>query len=805
MKEFESIFWELFKSNSETDVDKVLNKYPELFKDDNWHPYGDNIGNTGTFENQQSSAIPALVEKITNSIDAILMKECYDKGIDPKSEKAPKSMKEAVEIFFKVKNGEISEMHTPDRSKLSNKLQIIATGKKDNVSILIYDEGIGQKHTEFSNTFLSLHNNNKADIHFVQGKYNMGSTGSVVFCGEKKYQLIGSLYNGNDRKDNEFGYTLVRRHPLNQNDTNVKMTWYEYFKPNKKIPFFDMEDADFGLVDNLKFNGGSIVKLYSYEFPTGSKGDISTDLYRDLNQYMFDLPIPVKVYETRDHYKLKNVSKVILGNRARIATDRNENVEVQIPLNLETSINDIHISVPINIVVFKPGVDEREFIKRKCLIFTINGQIHASQGWSFITQALQLQLLRKSTLINVDCTNIPIQIRQDLFMANRTNFKESRVYEELMTKLTELIKSNKKLKEINQSRKDLILRDSSNDKDLLKSLMSNLPVDKDVLSLLKKDGNLDFLKKFSGSNLKSFESKIDKEKPKLNRFPSIFKVKTKSTGKAYKTIPLNGRGNIEIQTDVSNDYLFRPVEKGEFKIEILQKRPKTNIPVNPNNKKPPNEVTDILNINREGPDDGKIKLIISPNSKAKIGDEVSVRASLSSPGGDLECIFDVKVDKKISNPKKKEKNQSNSSFPNLPLLKKAYKDEQSEEGNTTWKDLGWNGDDIVKVIMGDGDKNNNIVEAIIINMDSYNLQRFISKNRINDSKKISLVSKKYYTSIYFHTLFLYSIFFKIKNEDSEDDYLKNTELDMFISKLIKPYSNFLIYENYHMIGQISDD
>ena len=41
----------------------------------------------------------------------------------------------------------------------------------------------------------------------------MGSTGSVVFG--KKYQLIGSLYNGNDRKDNEFGYTLVR-HPLNQ-------------------------------------------------------------------------------------------------------------------------------------------------------------------------------------------------------------------------------------------------------------------------------------------------------------------------------------------------------------------------------------------------------------------------------------------------------------------------------------------------------------------------------------------------------------------------------------------------------------
>ena len=46
-----------------------------------------------------------------------------------------------------------------------------------------------------------------------------------------------------------------------------------------------MEDADFGLVDNLKFNGGSIVKLYSYEFPTGSKGDISTDLYEFKSVY----------------------------------------------------------------------------------------------------------------------------------------------------------------------------------------------------------------------------------------------------------------------------------------------------------------------------------------------------------------------------------------------------------------------------------------------------------------------------------------------------------------------------------------
>lgn len=46
-----------------------------------WKPYGDNMNNAGTFENQQSSPENALVEKLTNSIDAILMKECMARGI----------------------------------------------------------------------------------------------------------------------------------------------------------------------------------------------------------------------------------------------------------------------------------------------------------------------------------------------------------------------------------------------------------------------------------------------------------------------------------------------------------------------------------------------------------------------------------------------------------------------------------------------------------------------------------------------------------------------------------------------------
>jgi hypothetical protein len=89
-------FWKLFKADTEEELDKVL-KSDSIFSDPkNWKPYGNNQGNFGTFESQQNHPVPALIEKITNSIDAMLIKECKLKGIDPKSSQAPKSMSRAV-------------------------------------------------------------------------------------------------------------------------------------------------------------------------------------------------------------------------------------------------------------------------------------------------------------------------------------------------------------------------------------------------------------------------------------------------------------------------------------------------------------------------------------------------------------------------------------------------------------------------------------------------------------------------------------------------------------------------------------
>lgn len=397
----EKLFWQLFNADSEDEVNKIVNSN-KLFDDtNNWEPYGGNVGNFGTFESQQNHPVPALIEKITNSIDATLIKDCKINRIDPKSQDAPKSMNEAVEKFYNVKDGEIGELTNKERRELAENIQIIATGDKTQPCITIYDAGEGQIPEEFENTFLSLQKNNKTSIHFVQGKYNMGSTGAVVFCGDKKHQLIASKRNIelNDGNDSEFGFTLVRRHPLSKEEieADARTTYYEYFCPNKQIASFSIKEIDLGLY-NRKFTSGSIVKLYSYQLPRGSRSDVTLDLWRDLNQYMYHLPLPISVYEKRD-YRGKTPNKPVLGNRTRITIDSRDKVNrtIQFTIPKESGLGDINIEV----IIFNSDVNHGEFIKNKSIIFTQNGQVHASEGQSFISQNLGFSLLKTSMLIHV--------------------------------------------------------------------------------------------------------------------------------------------------------------------------------------------------------------------------------------------------------------------------------------------------------------------------------------------------------------------------------------------------------------------
>jgi hypothetical protein len=98
------LFKTLYACKDEFELHEFISSHPALFDDSNWKPLGDNKSNYGVVKNQQSNPIAALLEKATNSIDALLTKKYLELEIDPKSSDAPETMDEVVARFFLENN-----------------------------------------------------------------------------------------------------------------------------------------------------------------------------------------------------------------------------------------------------------------------------------------------------------------------------------------------------------------------------------------------------------------------------------------------------------------------------------------------------------------------------------------------------------------------------------------------------------------------------------------------------------------------------------------------------------------------------
>src|SRR6266542_3035869 len=108
----------LIKAETEAEVEKIIENSPLCSNPKNWLPYGNKENNAGTVQNQQSEAVAALVEKIVNAMDAVLILKCCEAGIEPTSRAAPKSIQDAVRRFFGIREGLLVNASRNDRGKL---------------------------------------------------------------------------------------------------------------------------------------------------------------------------------------------------------------------------------------------------------------------------------------------------------------------------------------------------------------------------------------------------------------------------------------------------------------------------------------------------------------------------------------------------------------------------------------------------------------------------------------------------------------------------------------------------------------
>ena len=815
------LFNKLYFAQTENDVDEILSTHPHIFKPENWHPLGGNENNFGVIENQQSTPIAALIEKITNSIDAVLMKKCLEAGIDPKSNQAPESMEEARTNFFPNHR----DWDLPrTRSGQAENIQIIADGPRLNTSLIIYDNGEGQHPEEFENTFLSLLQGNKAEIHFVQGKYNMGGSGAIVFCGKKRYQLIGSKrYNNTGR----FGFTLIREHPLSKEEEKTKKnTWYEYLKVNGEIPAFHAEQQNLGLY-NRPFTTGTIIKLYSYDLPAQSRSVISRDLNRSLNEYLFEPVLPVITIDKKERYPNdRNLERDLYGLKRRLEQEDNKYVEESFSEDFEDALFG---KMKVTCYVFKTKLDERsvkktketirqEFFKNNMsVLFSINGQTHGHYRSEFITRSLKLNLLKEHLLIHVDCTKMNYDFRKELFMASRDRLKDGEETRALRKFLADKLGAkDSRLWEIQKRRKDSIAVESEDAKDLLKSFAKNFARNEELLKLLEQTLNLDLPskgKQKGNSNNSTKKKQRKKEQAPFNpqRFPALFKRRV--SGKLDKevvTVPLGGEKTIFFDTDVENNYFDRIEEPGELNIAILDF--KTNETEGGDASGKVDRIDDVFNVGKSSPQNGTIKIHLNPKEEVNVGDEAKIRVSLEDPTGEFEEIFWVKVSepKAPSEPTPKPEKQETPTL-GLPDIRYVYQEEKPERnGALTWEQFGETGKTMdhatVMYPMVNGEK----LERIYINMDSTVLKNFKAKTRNPSQEQLEIANRRYVASVYSHTLFLYSITkvhkYEVVQEENNGIDSDSVELGTYLKTLFDSYyAEFLLNFGFDEIMQLLED
>lgn len=791
-----ALFEQLYKAPTEADVEKIIQANPTIFKQENWFPLGENESNFGIIENQQSNPIAALVEKVTNSIDAILMKRCYEEGIDPKSKHAPRTMDEAIEQFFpKYKNWDLPTY----RREQAHDIQILADGPPRDSSVIIYDNGEGQHPEDFEKSFLSLMRGNKNEIHFVQGKYNMGGSGAIVFCGKKGYQLIASKkYDGSGK----VGFTLTREHPLTKGEHETKKnTWYEYLKIDETIPSFDASDLDLKLLGR-NFRTGTIIKMYSYQMK-GISG-FAQDLNQSLNEFLFKPVLPIFTIDKKERYpNNKILDSVVFGLQRRLE-DEKDYVEDWFSEEYEDVLFG---TMKVTCYVFKArqegktakdskaDIQRRFFKNNMSVLFSMNGQVHGHYTSEFITRSLKYNLLKDYLLINVDCSRMKYEFRKELFMASRDRLKNGAEAEELRDYLRKKL-TKSKLDEINKRRKDAIGLESEDTTELIKSFAKNLSKDSELFKLLQNTLKLEERTKEKPEKKASREKAERESKPfKPERFPSFFKLQHKANNSI--PVPIGGEKTLRFETDVEDHYFDRTDEPGDLEVAILKvKRTEAKGGDTQGTSKEPGE---LMNIIKSSPDKGTIKITFNPDTELRQGDEVEISAALKGAGEDYfkEIVFLKIVDqeqKKETAPKQEE-DYDNIGLPELIKINKEQWDGLEDHG------ISMNYDTVIAPVAS-GDT----LEKIYVNLDSNVYLNH--RKKLKNEEQIIVAQKRYIASVYFHSLFLYMITKKknyklaLLKENGEDeitidDYIR----DVFDSY----YSDFLLnFGMEQLMGALED-
>ncbi|MDO9304424.1 MAG: hypothetical protein Q7T77_03795 [Sulfuricurvum sp.] len=568
--DYRTLCRELYTANLEDDVVKILDHYGLWNNDLCWTDYGNDENNVATIGNQTNNAEAALVEKFTNSIDAVLMKEARLRGIDPKSADAPQSINEAMEQFYGVSNQNLKTAKADIFEKLKHEIYLVATGSFKKPSLAIIDKGEGQTPNMLPHTILSLKKTNKLEIHFVQGQFNQGGTAVLPYCGEKRLELIISKRNPdiaspNDDSHNKWGFTIVRR---NTSEKHSRNTRYEYLTIDGNVLSFEQDSlpllpSTYPHAHHHELKSGTYIKLYEYNINIASH--INTTLRYHLSMLLPGAKIPINFAERRAWYPDQSQVKgsmgaILYGHFHRFKNDPSV-LEKGFPFNFSIDVD----GQKLDVLVACLKVDKKRSYKdHEGILFTLNGQTQGVIHDRFFDhKAVGLGYLKDSLMVFVDATNLDTVYREDLFMSDRQRLRDIKFKRDIEKLIEEELSSNKLLHNLQVQRRKQAISDHVKKSDALKNTLTKLLKTSPSLNMLFNTGN----------DIKNPLAQASGEHEDLfsfigNEYPNYFSLTKEHPNNDPKLCPINKSFRIVFKTDVENGYFLREHHRGLYEFQV---------------------------------------------------------------------------------------------------------------------------------------------------------------------------------------------------------------------------------------------
>ena len=135
-----------------------LLKTAMVWDDDSyWRSYGGIENNFSSIGNQQERADQALVEKLINSSDAILLLNCLSRWGRPDKPKCSREYPSGSKGIPRLSRGRLANIGSKARSALaSDSIGLVASGARgrgQRPTYTVFDKGCGQAPEDFENTF----------------------------------------------------------------------------------------------------------------------------------------------------------------------------------------------------------------------------------------------------------------------------------------------------------------------------------------------------------------------------------------------------------------------------------------------------------------------------------------------------------------------------------------------------------------------------------------------------------------------------------------------------------------------------